>query len=846
MLRVNSLYCLDSDSQEFALASASIPLESNNIQCSPLDPKSQLNSTAVYSSTFVGLQLSGPTETTSSKTPSPPKKSSLANNPFDVLYLKIESVSPVRVGAALTSTNMSDKQQNSNTMDPIGSTVVNSTYLRIERDILQAKHSPQRTLDESSILRKSPTNRSHGNQRRRMISTHTQTDPISPSDSIYNFEGPNGPIVTIIDQDGIKRTGSLISRSATQRNRNKIKSRNKIAKREDFILERQPCNAKSTNSSSSIIGEIHSQDHHQVPLLIPNKKLRYNFPVKRQTSLKWRGYRRPPPKQSNANFKSDAEFDNYISNSYVGQNLNDLLPLALKFYKYSRLQDRTPHLSSVYDKTPMYLFSSSAASPTSNEFPIKSTAVQKSAINNFEFKNPNHIDVDSTDAEKELLLQPTIPSSPAAVKRAGHNPPSAQQKTRRNYLWFTSFAANLEKMMNTNAKGETHTAGANTSKMMQMSLNNQLRNTSIANKILIPEPIVDHAYFNLKPINPEGKLLMSDVAYNKYKAAVFRKNSTTIPPKFEQEFINDGSVVPILNEREIAMTNQRLLFEILLRRTVKAKIEYRIRRALEGGSDSEDNSSNSPKGSSSNSSSQYSSSIRSGTSQTANATSSRQTMNKSSSSTSNIKGSGSYSSSSFNHTRAKTPLAPMIGSNKRFSNFELNSNPASPITLRHSGGTVTSGFPSPQVSGYSRRRETMLSDNSSTAGTPVIEPPLKLKSRRNFQPIGNSSVIIEQDSPDKEHPESTPNGKSGLGDEIESFTSIYNSDGTPIVLHILGQQPIPNDNTIHSRSLLEDLASLYSVSKTPKVLPLFVHKQGHFDDLKEFSYNYNRSSQVKC
>lgn len=841
MERPVSAYDLGSETQEFALASASINLDPYNNdhheQTSPYDPKRQLNSTGTYSGTIIGLQTTAPTEQNSSKK-SPPKKSTIAN-PFDVLYLKSEDVSPQRV-ATIRSTH---GPQTSKT-DPIDNTEISSTYLRIDRDIIQSKSSPHRQMPDSQNIQLPPgfNSRHHPTQKRRMISIQTQTDPISPSDSLFNFDGSNGPIVTIVDEDGIKRTGSLVSRSATDRNRNRIKSRNKIARKEDFVLERSRSNShvSSSGEQDHLLLSQHQpevQEEEEV-LLKPNKKLRYNFPVKRQTSFKWRGYKRPKQKPSNANFKSDKDFDDYIAESYLGQNLNDLLPLALKFYKYSRLQNRHPQLSSNYNKTPMYLFSSPTTPPITPEHQKTASRVQRQNLQQFGSKTPSPLTGNQIATEKDPLLHNT--SSPAAVARVP--PVTTEQKPRRNYLWFTSFASALEKKNKADSAREFPVSDPRASKMMQVSLNRQLRESSapsVVNRILVPESTVNHAYFQLKPINPEGKLVMSDVAYGKYKTAVFRNNTSTVPPKFEEMFANDGSVVPILSEKEIAAANQRLLLEVLLRRTVRAKVEYRLRRALEGADSDDLTTSNS---NSSGSSSCYSSSsIHSRTTgdQSVPPTSSRQIIHKSTSSTSSKKyyGSTQVRSSYGSSNQARTPFAPLMGNLLRFSNFELLSNSASPGTLRNSGGTATSGFPSPQVSYYSRRPETVFSDNPSPEGTPVVEQPLRFKSRRNFQPIGNNSVIIEQDSPDKEVPELSHTG------EIESLTSIYNSDGTPIVSHIPENHEL-NLNVLPLQSALDELMSLHSIPKTAS-FPAFLHsKEGRFDELNEFSYSYKRSSEV--
>ncbi|ODV80299.1 uncharacterized protein CANTADRAFT_21536 [Suhomyces tanzawaensis NRRL Y-17324] len=67
---------------------------------------------------------------------------------------------------------------------------------------------------------------------------------------------------------------------------------------------------------------------------------------------------------------------------------------------------------------------------------------------------------------------------------------------------------------------------------------------------------------------------LPDIIYQKYKTAVFA-NKHTVPPKFELLFPND---LHLLSTNDIKNINRKLLLEVLLRRTLAAKIEYRLKQ----------------------------------------------------------------------------------------------------------------------------------------------------------------------------------------------------------------------------------------------------------------------------
>ncbi|KAG2733767.1 hypothetical protein G9P44_003292 [Scheffersomyces stipitis] len=67
----------------------------------------------------------------------------------------------------------------------------------------------------------------------------------------------------------------------------------------------------------------------------------------------------------------------------------------------------------------------------------------------------------------------------------------------------------------------------------------------------------------------------NEIVYQKYKNHVFSKKLATVP-KLEEEFPSD---IHLLNKFEIDQINKKLLLEVLLRRTLAAKIGYRLQQS---------------------------------------------------------------------------------------------------------------------------------------------------------------------------------------------------------------------------------------------------------------------------
>lgn len=117
-------------------------------------------------------------------------------------------------------------------------------------------------------------------------------------------------IVTVIDStDSINRTGSMISRSATLRNRNRIKTRNKMVRKNDIDSDPEKPKRKS--------------------------KLAFLFPARRERSLK----RKPKyvPLNRSPKFTNAHEFQQFFDKSNAVDLLAEMLPPKMNHFKYKRL-----------------------------------------------------------------------------------------------------------------------------------------------------------------------------------------------------------------------------------------------------------------------------------------------------------------------------------------------------------------------------------------------------------------------------------------------------------------------------------------------------------------------------
>lgn len=130
------------------------------------------------------------------------------------------------------------------------------------------------------------------------------------------------PIVTVIDQPPA-RSGLVVSRSASLRHRNTIRSRTRMAKKTDAEPQ-----AYSTSSQPGT-----------------RKKLDFLFPVHRKTSFKRKAYLKVAA--STPKFQLQAEMDAFFANREVAALIRELLPRKVKVYDYSHLHWCNPSLNKI-------------------------------------------------------------------------------------------------------------------------------------------------------------------------------------------------------------------------------------------------------------------------------------------------------------------------------------------------------------------------------------------------------------------------------------------------------------------------------------------------------------------
>lgn len=125
------------------------------------------------------------------------------------------------------------------------------------------------------------------------------------------------PVITIIDPSP-QRQGLVISRLATLRNRNLIKKRNKMIKKND-LKNADEFNGKSNPTSWRI------------------RLRRYLFPIRRQSLLKYRAIRNQKP-----DYNTDVELARALSRTNAANVIKYLLPNEADFYRYHQLFRANP------------------------------------------------------------------------------------------------------------------------------------------------------------------------------------------------------------------------------------------------------------------------------------------------------------------------------------------------------------------------------------------------------------------------------------------------------------------------------------------------------------------------
>ncbi|KAI5957177.1 hypothetical protein KGF54_000105 [Candida jiufengensis] len=219
-----------------------------------------------------------------------------------------------------------------------------------DEDFTTNKKSPNKSSTTTNIdLSNNPSiplhisqNQWHSSRNYNLISHNISTggsinmlkDSINNSSNDTNLSRqiPN-PIVTLIDPLP-KRSGSMVSRSATLRNRYKIKSRNKTIKRKDIHEGFIHVNGNNNNNNNA---HVNTKDPSPPTSPTSSKKPsstskwpKFIFPVLRKKSLKYQSITKQIP-----NFKSENQFQNYINSTNYNNKILSLLPSTMKMWNYT-------------------------------------------------------------------------------------------------------------------------------------------------------------------------------------------------------------------------------------------------------------------------------------------------------------------------------------------------------------------------------------------------------------------------------------------------------------------------------------------------------------------------------
>lgn len=271
------------------------------------------------------------------------------------------------------------------------------------------------------------------------------------------------PTVTMIDQ-GVSRSGSVISRSASIRNRYKLVQRNKMVNKKSLDIHSPSFDTESNFGKEYDKGYDKGYDNKEK---YKYPKLRFLFPVRRKTSLKknpaYRLLREARERRSK--FKTQDELEEFLQMSNAEKIMKELIPSTMKLYDYSNIITRKPVLKK-----------------TSRVFQINEN-------NNFQIINPT--------IEKKTISGPFIDT----LTKNGYNPFPQNERKEFNLL---------------------------------------------------------------------------DSIYNRYREKAFSSN-LKIPLKFT-DYFPDELDSDLVSPFDIDNFNKKLLFEILLRRTLAAKIDYRLKQ----------------------------------------------------------------------------------------------------------------------------------------------------------------------------------------------------------------------------------------------------------------------------
>lgn len=139
---------------------------------------------------------------------------------------------------------------------------------------------------------------------------------------------PCPPVVTVIEDQRLKRGGLVVSRLASLRHRNSIRLRNKMVRRHDLEGDSSPP-LFSMASTKKIKKK--------------RPRLSFVFPIRRRTSFKYH----PVSLNSNSQrFESQKDVDEYFIFNNIAAVMKEMIPRRMLSYDYSGLAKVEPRLNS--------------------------------------------------------------------------------------------------------------------------------------------------------------------------------------------------------------------------------------------------------------------------------------------------------------------------------------------------------------------------------------------------------------------------------------------------------------------------------------------------------------------
>lgn len=413
------------------------------------------------------------------------------------------------------------------------------------------------------------------------------------------FSPATPPIITIVDEPKVKRSGSIVSSSASLRNRNRIKSRTKIARKNDLpdsqrdsedVATDKPKKSKKAKKSSTL----------------------FQFPVKRTTSLKRRSsITYNSLGQSTPNFHSQDDMDSFLDYCFSsGTLMVELLPKYMRFFEFRQLiAKRKPDLS--YNSKEVRSTELARATLANLEPPPAPPIQLPVKPNNVSLKPSNLVRSAkgkslNRKGKPKPLSRLSSKRKPKSRKHVTISSPIKESFVHHGYnpIFTTTTAAAAVAEA---ALGNTPVRNPLLSNAVDYPLNLDIvSNTDHGSIPMTLDPISKLGGYNsmeLAQLSP-GTIAaviaaagmsslassspslpqslptslsppMSNNPYTNYRNAFYNSKSKK-PLTYPQLFPQVGEAPPNVTRKEIQQMNRTLFLEILLRRTIAAKVGYRL------------------------------------------------------------------------------------------------------------------------------------------------------------------------------------------------------------------------------------------------------------------------------